>query len=227
LKEHNEVIDFCIVGEPTSDKRIGDTIKVGRRGSLSGTLTVTGVQGHVAYPHKAENPIPRMLKLLTALNTASLDSGYDCFQPSNLEITSIDVANTANNVIPESINAKFNIRFNPSFTQLSLIERIQDALNGVDISYTLDFSKGSEPFLTNAHPAMDKLSLAIQEETGLSPEYSTSGGTSDARFIKDIAPVVEFGLLNTHAHKTNEHVSLKDLEALARIYERFIDLYFE
>ncbi|QOL20167.1 succinyl-diaminopimelate desuccinylase [Candidatus Bodocaedibacter vickermanii] len=227
LKEHNEIIDFCIVGEPTSDEKLGDTIKVGRRGSLSGTLTVTGVQGHVAYPHKAENPIPNMLKLLTILNAETLDSGYDCFQPSNLEITSIDVANEASNVIPESISAKFNIRFNPSFTQLSLIERIQGALNVVDISYTLDFPNGSEPFLTNDHPAMEKLSQAIQEEVGLFPEYSTNGGTSDARFIKDIAPVVEFGLMNTFAHKVNEHVSLKDLETLARIYKRFIDLYFE
>lgn len=225
LKEHNEIIDFCIVGEPTCDEKIGDTIKVGRRGSLSGTLTVSGVQGHVAYPHKAQNPIPNMLKLLTALNAASLDSGYDRFQPSNLEITSVDVGNTASNVIPESISAKFNIRFNPSFTRLSLIEHLQSVLNAVDIPYTLSFPKGSEPFLTNAHPAMDKLSQAIQEETGITPEHSTSGGTSDARFIKDIAPVVEFGLLNGLAHKVDERVTLKDLEALARIYKRFIDLY--
>jgi succinyl-diaminopimelate desuccinylase len=226
LKEHNEVIDFCIVGEPTSDKLIGDTIKVGRRGSFSGILTVTGIQGHVAYPHKAYNPIPNMLKLLTALNAAALDTGYDRFQPSNLEITSIDVGNAASNVIPESIRAKFNIRFNPNFTRLSLIEHIQSTLNAVDVPYTLDFPKGSEPFLTSAHPSMDKLSQAIQEETGSSPEYSTSGGTSDARFIKDIAPVVEFGLINSLAHKVDERVSLKDLEVLTRIYKRFIDLYF-
>jgi succinyl-diaminopimelate desuccinylase len=226
LKEHNEVIDFCIVGEPTSDKKIGDTVKVGRRGSLSGTLTVSGVQGHVAYPHEAENPIPGMLKLLTVLDIAALDTGYDRFQPSNLEITSIDVGNAASNVIPESINAKFNVRFNPSFTRISLIERLQGTLNAVGVPYTLDVSNMSEPFLTNAHPAMDKLSQAIQEETGLSPAYSTSGGTSDARFIKGIAPVVEFGLLNTLAHKVDERVSLKDLEVLARIYKRFIDLYF-
>lgn len=226
LKEHNEVIDFCIVGEPTNDEKIGDTIKVGRRGSLSGTLAVTGVQGHVAYPHKAENPIPKMLKLLTVLNAATLDSGYDRFQPSNLEITSIDVANTAGNVIPETISAKFNIRFNPNFTSLTLMERIHGILNAADVTYTLDFPSGSEPFLTKTHPGMNKLSQAIQEETSLIPEYSTIGGTSDARFIKDIAPVVEFGLLNSLAHKTNEHVSLKDLETLSRIYKRFIDLYF-
>ncbi|MDP3935702.1 MAG: succinyl-diaminopimelate desuccinylase, partial [Alphaproteobacteria bacterium] len=177
LKQHNEIIDFCIVGEPTSDEKIGDTIKVGRRGSLTGTLTVTGVQGHVAYPHKAENPIPKMLKLLTALNNTTLDAGYDHFQSSNLEITSVDVGNTASNVIPETISAKFNIRFNPSFTRLSLIEHIQRALNAVDIPYRLDFQNGSDCFLTNAHPAMDKLSQAIQEEAGISPKYSTSGGT--------------------------------------------------
>lgn len=226
LKEHNEVIDFCIVGEPTNDEKIGDTIKVGRRGSLNGTLIVRGVQGHVAYPHKAENPIPNMLKLLTVLNAVTLDTGYDHFQPSNLEITSVDVENDASNIIPESINAKFNIRFNPNFTRLSLIEYVLDALNTVSIPYTLDFSNGSEPFLTSTHPAMDKLCQAIEEETGLTPEYSTSGGTSDARFIKDIAPVIEFGLLNTLAHKVDERVTLKDLEALARIYKRFIDLYF-
>lgn len=227
LKNRNETIDFCIVGEPTSEKQLGDVLKIGRRGSLSGVLTVSGTQGHVAYPHKADNPIPQMLKLLSALNETRLDDGYENFQPSNLEITSVDVGNVATNVIPHTIKAKFNVRFNPNFTQQTLAAYLRSVLDSVNLPYDLDFVPGSEPFLTPYHPAMEKLSEAIRQESGVVPEYSTSGGTSDARFIKEIAPVVEFGLLNNLAHKIDECVPLKDLEVLARIYKRFIDLYFE
>jgi succinyl-diaminopimelate desuccinylase len=188
---------------------------------------VSGIQGHVAYPHKADNPIPKMLKILSALNTTPLDNGYENFQPSNLEITSIDVGNVSTNVIPQTIKANFNVRFNPNFTQHTLSAHVRDVLDSVNLPYSLDFMPGSEPFLTPFHPAMEKLCQAIEVEAGVVPEYSTSGGTSDARFIKEIAPVVEFGLLNNLAHKVDECVPLKDLEMLARIYKRFIDLYFE
>jgi succinyl-diaminopimelate desuccinylase len=226
LKKQHETIDFCIIGEPTSNETIGDTVKVGRRGSLSGTLKVSGIQGHVAYPDKAENPIPNMLKLLAKLNDMSLDAGYNRFQPSNLEITSVDVGNTVKNVIPETISANFNIRFNPKFTRSSLMQYITETLNVTGIAHTLSFLNGSEPFLTNNHPAIDKLSQVILETTGAVAVLSTRGGTSDARFIKDIAPVAEFGLLNGLAHKVDEHVTIKDLETLEGIYKRFIELYF-
>lgn len=227
LKSRNEVIDFCIVGEPTCEKKLGDVLKIGRRGSLSGVLTVSGTQGHVAYPHKADNPIPKMLKLLSAMNEATLDNGFKNFQPSNLEITSVDVGNVCGNVIPQAIKATFNVRFNPNFTQQSLIEHLMGVLDKFGLPYTLDVMPGSDPFLTPYHPAMEKLTEAIHKESAVVPEYSTSGGTSDARFIKEVAPVVEFGLLNNLAHKVDECVPLKDLEVLARIYKRFIDMYFE
>lgn len=227
LKNRNEIIDFCIVGEPTSEQQLGDVLKIGRRGSLSGELTVTGAQGHVAYPHKADNPIPKMLKLLNILDETKLDDGYENFPPSNLEITSVDVGNTTTNVIPHTIKAKLNVRFSPNFTQQTLAAYLHSVLDSVNLPYELHFTPGSDPFLTPIHPAMKKLSEAIHQESGLVPEYSTSGGTSDARFIKEIAPVVEFGLLNNLAHKIDERVPLKDLEVLARIYKRFIDLYFE
>jgi succinyl-diaminopimelate desuccinylase len=226
LKKRNETIDFCLVGEPTSSAILGDIIKVGRRGSLSGTLTVRGTQGHVAYPDKADNPIPNMLKLLAQLSSTPLDSGFIQFQPSHLEITSIDVGNTTSNVIPRTISAKFNIRFNPSYTRLSLIEHITNSLKTTSTPHTLSFLNGSEPFLTNGHAAIDKLNQAILATTGITPLLSTSGGTSDARFIKEIAPVAEFGLLNSLAHKVDERADLNDLERLEGIYKRFIELYF-
>lgn len=226
LKQRQETIDFCIVGEPTSNEIIGDTIKVGRRGSLSGTIKIQGTQGHVAYPDTVNNPIPNMLKLLAQLSETPLDAGYNHFQPSHLEITSIDVGNPARNVIPDAIIANFNIRFNPSFTRASLIQHITNSLNSTCIPYSLSFLNGSEPFLTNNHPAIETLSQAIHDVTGVDTALSTSGGTSDARFIKDIAPVAELGLLNTLAHKVDERVSLQHLGTLTGIYKRFIELYF-
>lgn len=227
LNSQNEIIDFCIVGEPTSDALLGDTIKIGRRGSLSGKLTVKGTQGHVAYPEKADNPIPKMLSLLNTLQDDILDQGYPDFQPSNLEITSIDVGNTATNVIPELITANFNCRFNPTYTQISLKQHLIDILDAKNIPYFLSFQQGSDPFRTSDHYAINCMKQAIQDTTGIQPTLSTSGGTSDARFICNIAPVLEFGLSNTLAHKVDEHVSIKDLETLSKIYERFITLYFQ
>lgn len=225
LEQQKETIDFCVVGEPTSDEILGDTVKVGRRGSVSGLLTVRGTQGHVAYPHKADNPIPRMIKLLSALENVELDQGHLNFQPSNLEITSINVNNYTSNVIPELITANFNVRFNPSYTILSLKQYLQDILDAQGIVYTLEFNEGSDPFMTEEHPAIQYMMQSIQGVQNLTPQLSTSGGTSDARFIRKIAPVIEFGLLNNTAHKVDEHVPIKDLEALARIYKRFINLY--
>jgi len=226
LKERNETIDFCIVGEPTSDKVLGDTLKIGRRGSLSGTLTVTGVQGHVAYPNKAENPIPNMIKLLSVLDGCVLDNGYKNFQPSNLEITSIDTGGTADNIIPATISASFNVRYNPTYNRTSLTQHLQKWLDTAGIHYKVDFKGGAEPFLTENHAALALMTQAIIEKTKVIPEYLTSGGTSDARFIRMVAPVIEFGLLNSLAHKVNEQVATQDLEDLVVIYRRFIDLYF-
>jgi len=225
LEQQKETIDFCIVGEPTSDEILGDTVKIGRRGSVSGLLTVKGTQGHVAYPHKAENPIPKMIKLLSTLDGIELDQGYLNFQPSNLELTSVNVNNYASNVIPELITANFNVRFNPTYTTLSLKQYLRDVLDAQDIVYNLEFNEGSDPFLTSEHPAIQHVIQSIQSIQKLTPQISTSGGTSDARFIRKIAPVVEIGLLNDTAHKVDEHVPIKDLEALARIYKMFINLY--
>jgi succinyl-diaminopimelate desuccinylase len=206
---------------------LGDTIKIGRRGSLNGTLTVKGTQGHVAYPHKADNPIPKMLQLLDTLNACVLDDGYPGFQPSHLEITSIDVGNLATNIIPAGITANFNVRFNPSYTQQSLKQHLQKTLHTTHIDHSLEFAEGAEPFIIKEHPGMRIMKQAVHETTKIPSEYSTSGGTSDARFIQKIAPVIEFGLLNNLAHKIDEHVSIKDLEMLTEIYKRFIALYFK
>ncbi|MCP5322636.1 MAG: succinyl-diaminopimelate desuccinylase [Candidatus Paracaedibacteraceae bacterium] len=226
LEKNNETIDFCIVGEPTSEAKLGDIIKIGRRGSLNAALTVNGTQGHVAYPHKADNPIPKMLKLLTALDTTILDKGYPNFQPSNLEITSIDVGNQASNVIPQTVTARFNCRFNPTYTTQSLEDHLRTTLDTINIDCTLTIIGSSEPFLTKTHAATNHLTQAIREITGIIPELSTSGGTSDARYIHKIAPVVECGLKNDLAHKVDERVSIHDLTALTKIYQRFIQLYF-
>jgi succinyl-diaminopimelate desuccinylase len=222
--------DACIVGEPTNPDRLGDAIKVGRRGSLSGVVTVTGVQGHVAYPHLAKNPIADLLKLSTALDRLVLDTGNERFQPSNLEITTIDVGNTATNVIPRQAQAKFNVRFNDHWTVDSLkahLEAELAGLNDLSCDWTLEFARdSSDSFLTHDSGLIDALSDAVEAETGLRPELSTGGGTSDARFIKNFCPVVEFGLVGQTMHKVDEHVPVSDLDRLAAIYRRFLDSYF-
>ncbi len=227
LKAHQETIDFCVVGEPTSTDKLGDTIKIGRRGSLNGLLTARGQQGHVAYPHLADNPIPKLLTLLNALSTLKLDSGFDNFQPSNLEITSVDVGNFTTNTIPELASAQLNIRFNPTFKSSTLKNLITQHLNDSGTPYSLEFLPNpSEPFLTPSHSATNLMVKAIQEVTSQTPTLSTSGGTSDARFIHHIAPTIEFGALNDLAHKVNEKISTQHLIQLTTIYQRFIDLYF-
>ncbi len=231
MKEQGEQPDHCLVGEPTNAKRIGDAIKIGRRGSLNGLLKVTGVQGHVAYPHLANNPVKGLLKILTRFHETPLDYGSAHFSPSNLEVTSIDVGNPTTNIIPPLAEARFNVRFNDRHTagllKAQLREQAALALSGTDLSMSLEFEPPSVSFLTDPGPLDALLSEAVNEVTGLTPSLSTDGGTSDARFIKAYCPVVEFGLLTSTIHKADENAALADLEQLTSVYRRFISLYFE
>lgn len=218
LREQGEALSVCLVGEPTNPTVLGEMIKIGRRGSLSGALTVRGTQGHAAYPQLADNPIPRLLRILGRLTGRNLDDGTDYFQPSNLEITSIDVGNPAVNVIPGAASTQFNLRFNDQHTGDDLKTWIRDACEQEGADYELNFQPSSEPFVTPPGALSDTLTAAIEEVTGRTPELSTTGGTSDARFIKDHCPVAEFGLMSQTMHKVDECTSLDDLENLARIY---------
>ena len=222
-----ERFDHCIVGEPTSRAALGDMIKVGRRGSLNGTLIVQGRQGHVAYPAMADNPIPTMMRVLSAL-LEPLDEGTERFDPSNLEITSIDVGNRATNVIPGQATAAFNIRFNDRWSPESLAGALRARVAEASDKATLAFMPCNAPaFLTPSSPFTDLAAAAIAAETGQRPELSTSGGTSDARFIQAFCPVIELGLVGDTMHMVDERVPLADLERLAAIYRRIIDTYFE
>ncbi|MBI1391120.1 MAG: succinyl-diaminopimelate desuccinylase [Alphaproteobacteria bacterium] len=231
LADAGERIDHCLVGEPTSLERLGDMMKVGRRGSMNAWLTVYGVQGHVAYPHRANNPIPALMRTLTALCDGPLDDGYPRFQPSSLQITDIHVGNPAHNVIPGRATARFNIRFNPTWTGVSLEaflkERLDEAVAALGgARYALECVVSGEAFLTEDDAFVDLVANAVAAVTGARPELSTSGGTSDARFIKDAAPVVEFGLVGASMHKVDEHVAIDDLEALSTIYAKVLTDYF-
>jgi succinyl-diaminopimelate desuccinylase len=225
MKKQGETIDFCIVGEPTSRETLGDMIKIGRRGTFTGHLFVGGKQGHVAYPHLADNPISKLLTLLKTLDDLELDQGTAHFQPSNLEIVNIDVGNPAENVIPASVRATFNVRFNDKYTGDSLEKKLRIALNAHDIPYHMTVRVGGESFYTPTGKHSDILKKAIRTVTGLTAELSTSGGTSDARFIKAYAPVVECGIVGKTAHQTDEHVAVKDVTALAEIYKEVIRTY--
>lgn len=222
--------DACIVGEPTNPAALGDAIKVGRRGSLSGVLTVTGVQGHVAYPHLARNPVPDLVRLLAALDALVLDTGTERFEPSNLEITSVDVGNRATNVVPRQAVARFNVRFNDAWTLDGLKARLRaclDEAGPLACAFDLVFlDDASESFLTHDAGLIETLSAAVEAETGRRPDLSTGGGTSDARFIKSYCPVVEFGLVGQTMHKVDECVATADLDRLAAIYRRFLDRLF-
>jgi len=220
MAERGVAPDLCIVGEPTSVDRLGDTIKIGRRGSVNMWITVEGVQGHVAYPHLAKNPIPPLVRILTAIEAITLDTGTDWFQPSNIEITDIMVGNPATNVIPARATARLSIRFNDLHRGAALAERIRalvEAEGGMLIAKI-----SGEAFLTPPGALSTRVSEAIRAETGLTPELSTSGGTSDARFLSALCPVVEFGLINATMHKLDEAVALADLEALTGIYQRLL-----
>jgi len=228
VKETGEVIDQCIVGEPTNPEQLGTMIKIGRRGSLNGYLTVRGTQGHVAYPHRADNPTPRLLTLLSTLEALHLDDGNEHFQPSNLEITDIGIGNEAHNIIPAEARARFNIRFSSEWSAATLEAHLRDALDKAagNSAYELVTPSSGESFYTPPGPLSDTLSAAIEEVTGLNPELSTSGGTSDARFIKDICPVAEFGLIGQTMHQVDECVALEDLTGLTDIYAAVLKRVF-
>jgi succinyl-diaminopimelate desuccinylase len=231
LAEEGERFDHCLVGEPTNPNVLGDTIKSGRRGSLNCTLTVIGRQGHVAYPERAENPIPALLNVLNRLLARKLDDGVSPFQPSNLEVTSIDVGNPTTNVIPASATARFNIRFNIAHTGDQLSTWIREEAAMVDLDFdgtiTADIHVTGEAFLTPAGPFTTLLQDCIQAETGRRPALTTGGGTSDARFIQLYAPVAEFGLVGATMHQVDERVPVSDIETLTAIYTRILARYFK
>ena len=225
-----ETFDHCVLGEPSNVETLGDCIKVGRRGSQSGTLYVDGVQGHVAYPHRASNPVPDIARLIVAIADESLDRGSAQFQPSNLEFTSVDVGNNATNVIPGQARAKFNIRYNDLHTQAGLRELVEARLaraagNRIKARIVWEPSN-SNVFLTKPGPFTDLAVDAIAEVTGRKPELSTSGGTSDARFISRYCPVIEFGLLGQTMHQIDERASVADIAQLTRIYRGILERYF-
>ena len=226
MAAHGETVDACVLGEPTNPDRLGTTIKVGRRGSMNGRLTVRGTQGHVAYPHLADNPLPRLIRLLTALSDLRLDSGTDHFDPSNLEIVSIDVGNGATNIIPAEGRAVFNIRFNDSYDSAGLEALIRGTLDSVGVDYELAFEVSGESFLTPPGALAAMVRDAAAAVTGLTPDYSTTGGTSDARFIHHHCPVVEFGLVGQTMHKVGENVAIADVTALTAIYQGVLERYF-
>jgi succinyl-diaminopimelate desuccinylase len=226
MREQGERIDACIVGEPTCQSKLGDMVKIGRRGSLSGWLTAMGAQGHVAYPHLADNPIPRLVRTLDALIARKLDDGNDWFQPSNLEVTTVDVGNPANNVIPAKASAAFNIRFNDRHGSADLIAWIRRVCETHAGAHELRFQVSGEAFLTQPGRLSEIVVGAIEGVTGLKPELSTTGGTSDARFIRAHCEVVEFGLVGRTMHKLNEHAALADIRALSDIYKAVLDSYF-
>ena len=231
LKKRSEKIDFCIVGEPTNPNKLGEMIKIGRRGSISGTITISGSQGHVAYPHLSNNPINTLVKICKKLNEKKFDKGNRNFQPSNLEFTSINVDNKAANVIPASAKARFNIRFNNLHTSGSLKKQINSVVKSLckknKCKFKIDFHVNGESFLTKPNKTIYMARNIIKKVTKITPVFSTTGGTSDARFIKKISPCLEFGLVNKTMHKIDECVSLKDLKNLTKIYQDILEDYFK
>jgi succinyl-diaminopimelate desuccinylase len=228
--DRGETFDHCILGEPSNVEAVGDTIKAGRRGSLNGTLIVTGRQGHVAYPDRADNPIRGLTTLITALQ-APLDDGSAQFDPSHLEFTSVDVGNPTVNVIPGEARARFNIRYNDCHSQSALkalIDRRAEAAAAGRVHFSFDWQpSNADVFVTKPGPFTDVAVAAIAEVTGRAPKLSTSGGTSDARFIKDYCPVLEFGLVGQTMHQVDECTPISDLVVLTKIYRRIIDKYFD
>jgi succinyl-diaminopimelate desuccinylase len=225
-----EKFDHCVLGEPSNQQEMGDCIKIGRRGSQSGTLHVEGMQGHVAYPHRAQNPVPDISRLIVALSDEALDHGSAQFQPSNLEFTSVDVGNSATNVIPGQARAKFNIRYNDLHTQESLRKLVEERLAkaaGNRIRARIEWlPSNSNVFLTKPGPFTDLAVAAIEEVAGRKPDLSTTGGTSDARFIASYCPVIEFGLVGQTMHQVDERASVADIEKLTKIYRGILDRYF-
>jgi succinyl-diaminopimelate desuccinylase len=226
LRARGERLDACIVGEPTNPTQLGEMIKIGRRGSLNGRLTVHGVQGHIAYPQLADNPIHRLIRMLTRITERPLDEGTAHFQPSTLQISTIDVGNPASNVIPAAARASFNIRFSDKHNGKGLERWLRDAFDAVGGTYELNVQVSGESFLTPPGPLSDLIGRAVEKVLHRQPELSTTGGTSDARFIKDYCPVAEFGLAGATMHKVDERVPIADIRALADIYAAVLDGYF-
>jgi len=230
LRAEGEIIDHCVVGEPTSAETFGDMVKVGRRGSINAEIVVEGIQGHVAYPHRAANPAPVLIRLLAALQARRLDEGYPEFQPSNLEVTWIDVPNTATNVIPGVARARLNIRFNPNHTGRQLADwfnvEATKAAEGFPGKITVIPAISGEAFLTERGAFTDLVAAAVADVTGAAPELSTSGGTSDARFIRALCPVIEVGLVGKTMHQVDERAPVDEIRRLQQVYARIIARYF-
>ncbi len=231
LKKKKEKINFCIVGEPTNPNKLGEMIKIGRRGSITGKLTVFGVQGHVAYPHRANNPSDTMVKILKKIKELKLDKGTKNFQSSNLEITKINIDNNADNVIPGSAKAVFNIRFNNKHSSSSLKKKLNKIFKSITkktkCKFSVDYDVSGEAFLTKPNKTTYMVQNVIQKITKIKPKLSTTGGTSDARFIRKISPCLEFGLVGKTMHKVNESVPLSDLKKLSIIYQNILENYFK
>ncbi len=231
LMERQERIDDCILGEPSNPKALGDDIKIGRRGSLNAEIVVAGKQGHSAYPQLADNPVPKLAQFITALSSQRLDHGTAHFEPSSLEVTVISVPNTATNVIPGEARAKFNMRYNDSWTRARLEAWVRTRCDAAAAAcggarFALSFSSTGDVFVTEPGPLVDIMRGAVAKVTGRTPNLSTGGGTSDARFIKDTCPVIEFGLVNQTIHSVDERVAVEDLIRLTEIYQDFIARYF-
>jgi succinyl-diaminopimelate desuccinylase len=230
LKKKKEKINFCLVGEPTNPNKLGEMIKIGRRGSMTGMLSILGIQGHVAYPQRANNPSTALVQILNKLKEIKFDNGTKDFQPTNLEITKININNSADNVIPGLANATFNIRFNNKHSSSSLKKKIDQIIKKVSkknkSKYKIDYSVSGEAFLTKPNNTTFMIQDIIKKITKIKPQLSTTGGTSDARFIRKIAPCLEFGLVGKTMHKVDEAVSLSDLKKLTRIYTEVLKCYF-
>ena len=225
ITEMGETLDGCIVGEPTNPHILGEMAKIGRRGSLNGKLVVKGIQGHAAYPHMADNPIPHLIQMLSALIDEPFDAGSDHFQTSTLTVTTVDVGNATTNVIPAQAQAGFNVRFNDLHTSADVEKIIRERLDKVGAAYELSIRVSGESFLSPPGLLSDVIVSAVQQVTGRKPELSTTGGTSDARFIKDYCPVVEFGMISDTAHKTDEFVLVDDINRISDIYQHAIENY--
>ena len=225
MAAHDQIPDFCIVGEPTCPVTLGDMVKIGRRGSLNAKITVHGTQGHVAYPHRADNPVHRLLRAAAALTAAPLDAGNDWFEPSSLQFTSIDVGNAVTNVIPASASAMLNIRFNSDHTGAALSKWLRAVVSQHAERFDLDISISGESFLTQPGGAVETLRRAIVDVSGVDPKLDTGGGTSDARFIARYCPVAEFGLVGATMHHTDERVPVAELRDLARIYRSILGAF--
>ena len=227
MKENGHTPDVALVGEPTNQEELGEEMKVGRRGSLTGKIRVQGRQGHVAYPHRAQNPIPAIAKLVDALSSYEFDQGTEFFVATNLEVTTIDVGNTAENVIPDEARAQFNIRFNDTWSEASLTAKIREILDSVGAPYEVSFACSGESFLTDPSDWTALVRKAVEEKTGRRPAYTTTGGTSDARFFTKLCPVVEFGPILKSIHKIDENARVDHLDDLTEIYERILELYLQ